>query len=65
MVAADASLLSPEGVTERVIKYEKHLHGMLTSTMHELERMQVRRGGGMVIPPAVADIHVTLAAESL
>ena len=58
--AADANLLSPEGVAERVMKYEKHLHGMLTSTMHELERMQVRRGGGGVVPPAVADVNVTV-----
>ena len=61
--AADANLLSPERVAERVMKYEKHLHGMLTSTLHELERMQVRRGGGMVVPPAVADVQVTVATK--
>ena len=61
--AADANLLSPEGVAERVMKYEKHLHGMLTSTMHELERMQVRRVGGAVLTPAVADVNVTVAAK--
>jgi hypothetical protein len=57
--AADAALLPPEPIAERVMKYEKHLHGLLTSTLHELERLQARRGGMPVIPPVVADIQVT------
>lgn len=62
--AADAALLLPEPVTERIIKYEKHLHAQLTSTLHELERLQARRGGMPVVPPIVADIQATIGAES-
>jgi len=61
--AADAALLPPEQITERVMKYEKHLHGLLTSTLHELERLQARRGGMPVIPPAVADLNVTVNGD--
>jgi hypothetical protein len=57
--AASAALLPPEGVTERVIKYERHLNSLLTTTLHELERMQDRRIGAAVLPPLVADIQIT------
>jgi hypothetical protein len=53
-------LIPPDAAAERIIKYEKHLHAQLTSTLHELERMQARRGGALVPPPAVADIHITV-----
>ena len=43
--AADAALLPPEQIAERVMKYERHLYGQLTSTFHELERLQARRAG--------------------
>jgi hypothetical protein len=56
--AADAALLLPEAIAERVMKCEKHLHGQLTSTLHELERLQARRGGLVLIPPLTADIRV-------
>jgi hypothetical protein len=55
----DAALLPPERTAERVMRYERHLHGLLTSTVHELERLQARRGGVPVVPPVVADIRVT------
>jgi len=58
--AADAALLPPERIAEQVMKYEKHLHGLLNSTLHELERLQDRRGGKPVIPPVVADVTVTV-----
>lgn len=60
--AADA-LLPPLDVLERVSKYEKHLHNTLTSTLHELERLQARRGGAFVPPPTVADVQVTVTHE--
>lgn len=53
-------LLPADGRDERLAKYERHLHGLLTSTLHELERLQARRGGEPVAPPAVADVTVTL-----
>lgn len=60
--AADALLPSLD-VLERISKYEKHLHNTLTSTLHELERLQARRGGAFVPPPMVADVQVTVTHE--
>ena len=57
-----AKLLPADGREERVAKYEKHLHSLLTSTLHELERLQARREGENVPPPAVADVNVTVDA---
>jgi hypothetical protein len=47
-------------VADRVIKYEKHLHGLMMSTLHQLERLQSGRGGLPVLPPMVADVDATL-----
>jgi hypothetical protein len=60
--AAAVALLPPDHVAERVMRYEKHLHELLTSTLHELERLQARRDGAAVVPPVVADVQVTVAA---
>lgn len=56
-------LLPGDGRDDRIAKYERHLHAMLTSTLHELERLQARRGGGVLPPPAVADLTVTVVAR--
>ena len=53
-------MLPGGGRDERVAKYERHLHNLLTSTLHELERLQARREGESVPPPAVADVNVTV-----
>lgn len=58
-VAATA-LLPPEVAAKRVMKYEKNLHPQLTSTLHELERLQARRGGLSVPPPAAADLFINV-----
>lgn len=55
-----AKLLPTDGRDERIAKYERHLHNLLTSTLHELERLQARREGQTVPPPAVADLNVTV-----
>lgn len=55
-----ARLLPTEGRDERIAKYERRLHNLLTSTLHELERLQTRREGQAVPPPAVADLNVTV-----
>jgi hypothetical protein len=55
-----AQLLPGDGRDERIAKYERHLHNLLTSTLHELERLQARREGEAVSPPAVADVSVTI-----
>jgi hypothetical protein len=60
---AAPTLLPPAGAMEQIVKYEKHLHSLLTSTLHELERLQARRGGAFVPPPAVADLHVIVNGE--
>lgn len=57
-------LLPGDGRDERIAKYERHLHNLLTSTLHELERSQARREGEAVPPPAVADVNVTLDSGS-
>lgn len=57
-----AKLLPGDGRDERIAKYERHLHSLLTSTLHELERLQARREGEAVPPAAVADVHVTVDA---
>jgi len=57
-----AKLLPTDGRDERIAKYERHLHNLLTSTLHELERLQARRSGQAVAPPAVADVTVTVDA---
>lgn len=55
-------LLPGDGRDERIAKYERYLHSLLTSTLHELERLQARREGEAVPPPAVADVNVTVDA---
>jgi hypothetical protein len=57
-----ARVLPADGRDERIAKYERHLHGLLTSMLHELERLQARREGEVVPPPAVADVNVTVDA---
>ena len=57
-----AKILPCAGRDERIAKYEKHLHGLLTSTLHELERLQARREGEHVPSPAVADVNLTIDA---
>ena len=53
---------APVGRDERISRYERHLHNLLTSTLHEPERLQARRDGEAVPPPAAADIHVSVEA---
>lgn len=57
-----AKLLPGDGRDQRIAKYERHLHNLFTSTLHELERLQARRGGETVAPPAVADVNVSTDA---
>jgi hypothetical protein len=57
-------LLPSNGRDERIAKYERHLHNLLTSTLHELERLQARREGEAIPPPAVADVTVTVESVS-
>jgi hypothetical protein len=57
-----ARLLPGDGRDERIARYERHLHSLLTSTLHELERLQARRAGEAVPPPPVADLNVTIDA---
>ncbi len=61
--SAATALLPPEVAAERIMKYEKHLYTQLTSTLHELERLQARRGGSNIPPPQVADLLITVEHE--
>ncbi|WP_162669651.1 hypothetical protein [Gemmata massiliana] len=53
-------MLLADGHDERIAKYERHLHGLLTSTLRELERLQARREGANVPPPVAAEVSVVL-----
>jgi hypothetical protein len=61
--AASAALLPPLDVLDRISKYEKHLNNMITSTLHELERLQARRSGEVVPVPLVTDVQVTVTHD--
>jgi len=61
--SASTALLPPDVAADRIVKYEKHLHAQLTSTLHELERLQARRVGMCVPPPGVANLHVIVNGE--
>jgi hypothetical protein len=52
------------GCDERIARYERHLHTLLTSTLHELESLQARPDGKAVTPPIVADLNVTVDART-
>ncbi len=41
-----AKLFSGDGQDKQIAKYERHLHSLLTSTLHEPKRLQARRVGG-------------------
>jgi len=56
-------LLPAGGRDERITKYERHLHNLLTSTLHELERQQARRVGESVVPAVVAEVNVTVDSD--
>jgi hypothetical protein len=58
--AAAEALVPPPGRADLVVKYEKQLNVQLASTLHELERLQARRGASLIPPPVVADVHLTL-----
>lgn len=47
-----------EGWMERLLRFEGQLERSFFRTMHELERIQARRRGDGVLPPAVVDISV-------
>jgi len=57
-----ARLRPGDGRDERVAWCERHLHSLLTSTLHELERLEARREGEGVPPPAAADVCMTVDA---
>ena len=59
-----AKLLPTDGRDERIAKYERQLHTLHTSTLHELERLQARREGHSLPPPVVADVTVAVDSGS-
>jgi hypothetical protein len=54
-------LLPDEKILEKVARYEAHLSRQLFKAMHELEALQVRRGGGSAL---LARLDVDGSAES-
>lgn len=57
--AADA-VMPAAGRDDRIIRYESHLHKLLTSTLHELERLQANRAGKDVPLPIAVDVAVNV-----
>lgn len=55
---AVTELLPGGGVDERVIRYESHLGKQLSTTLHELERLQALRAGRAVSPPVAVEATV-------
>jgi len=51
-------LLPDEKLLEKVVRYEAHLERSLFRTLHELERRQTARTGGLVSAPAALDVTV-------
>jgi hypothetical protein len=47
----------------KISRYEKDLERSLFRTLHELERLQARRRGSHVPPPAVLDVQLELASK--
>jgi hypothetical protein len=48
-------ILAPPSATDRIVRYEAHLHRLLVSTLHELEAAQAR-GRGQPAPLARLDV---------
>jgi len=46
----------------KLTRYEGHLQRSLFKTLHELERLQARRRGAHVPPPAVLDVQLDVVA---
>lgn len=55
-------LLLDEKVMDRVLRYETTMERAFLRTLHELERLQVRRAGGSVPPPLTLDVNVSGAS---
>ena len=50
------AFVAEEHVFGSLIRYEQHLRRELHRTLHELERLQARRKGADVAPPAAVDV---------
>ena len=55
---AAATLLPRADKGDLMIRYESHLQKLLTTTLHELERLQALRAGRAVVPPLAVDVTV-------
>jgi hypothetical protein len=53
----------PADTLEKVSRYEAHLGRQLQQTFVQLERLQALRVGQCVVPPAVAEVGVTVTSE--
>ena len=56
---AAAAMLPRADRGDLMIRYESHLQKLLTTTLHELERLQALRVGRAVVPPIAVDVTVT------
>jgi hypothetical protein len=58
-----ARAILPSDTLEKVSRYEAHLGRQLQQTFVQLERLQALRAGQCVVPPAVAEVGVTVTSE--
>jgi hypothetical protein len=56
-------LVPSDEVTDKIIRYEGHLHRQLMQTLHELERLQSLRNGEEI--PKSQPVDVTVSIESM
>lgn len=59
-----ARLIPNEGTLGKISRYETTLERSLYKTLHELQRLQAKRAGGPLPPPAVLDVDVSLSDAS-
>ena len=53
-----SSLLPGDGEALKIRRHEAHLEKCLYRALHELQRLQAKRGGQMIPPPIVVDLDV-------
>lgn len=59
-----ARLIPNEGTLDKISRYETTLERSLYKTLHELQRLQAKRAGEPLPPPAVLDVDVSLSDAS-
>jgi hypothetical protein len=62
--ARQKRMLPEDGALDKIMRYEAHVTRQMTQTLHMLERLQARRAGEYVPPPAAADVSVDVTVTA-